>query len=696
MGLMFPYLVCLLLHLLSFVCAAELRSTDAEALLALKGALDAGDHLPWRRETSGGLCTGWAGVKQCTNDGRVAKLVLEFLNLTGTLTAESLAPLDQLRVLSFKSNALMGTIPDLAVLRNLKSLYLSDNDFSGRIPASLAAIHRLKVIVLSNNHLSGHIPSTFAYLPRLYSFQLQSNQLTGRIPPLNQPTLRFFNVSGNYLSGEIPATRTLSRFNSSSFLNNLGLCGIQIQNPCPKNKIFPPSFSPKPSLSSSSSIVASSPLLKSNHQSSNRKRLVSIVAGSVAGFLVILTILALLLLLASRRSKAERRRKPTEMIGTREVTTTVSAAASPVNTGGGGGGGAGGKGVFSWEGQGLGTLVFVGGVGEMYSLEDLLKASAETLGRGTVGSTYKAVMESGYIVTVKRLRDPAAGSVGPEDFRRRMEELGRLRHPNLVPLRAFFHAKEERLLVYDYFPNGSIFSLIHGSRPSGSGKPLHWTSCLKIAEDVATGLLFLHQAGVAHGNLKSSNVLLGPDFESCLADYALLPSPVSTDDPFSSASSSSSSSLFYRAPECRHPSAAAFAPPSDVYSFGVLLLELLTGKTPFHDLVDRHGADIPAWVRAVREDEREKEGSTASADDASASGEDKLAALVGIATACVATEPSGRPVTGDLVRMIREVRAASVSSNSSGGGHSPARWSETVQSLAREYESEHLVFGERD
>ncbi|KMZ72277.1 hypothetical protein ZOSMA_168G00130 [Zostera marina] len=65
----------------------------------------------------------------------------------------------------------------------------------------------------------------------------------------------------------------------------------------------------------------------------------------------------------------------------------------------------------------------------MYSLEDLLKASAEMLGRGTVGSTYKAVMESGFIVTVKRLKD--SGYPGLEEFRRRMEVLGRLRHPEL-------------------------------------------------------------------------------------------------------------------------------------------------------------------------------------------------------------------------------------------------------------------------
>ena len=77
-----------------------------------------------------------------------------------------------------------------------------------------------------------------------------------------------------------------------------------------------------------------------------------------------------------------------------------------------------------------------------------------------MGSTYKAVMETGFIVTVKRMREPSAA--GAAEFGRRAEELGRVRHPNAVALRAYFQAKEERLLVYDYYPNGSLFSLVHG------------------------------------------------------------------------------------------------------------------------------------------------------------------------------------------------------------------------------------------
>lgn len=106
-----------------------------------------------------------------------------------------------------------------------------------------------------------------------------------------------------------------------------------------------------------------------------------------------------------------------------------------------------------------GKLVFCCGEVEGYTVEMLMRASAELLGRGSVGTTYKAVMDSQLIVTVKRLD---GGKIDGEVFERHMELVGRLRHPNLVPLKAYFQAKGERLVVYDYQSNGSLFNLLHG------------------------------------------------------------------------------------------------------------------------------------------------------------------------------------------------------------------------------------------
>ncbi|XP_022942000.1 inactive leucine-rich repeat receptor-like serine/threonine-protein kinase At1g60630 [Cucurbita moschata] len=649
-----PFFFVLLFCVLPLV-----RAGDEEALLALKESLDPGNSLPWR----GSSVCHWQGVKECKN-GRVTKLVLEHLNLSGVLNHKILNRLDQLRVLSFKGNSLSGRIPDLSGLVNLKSLYLNDNNFSGEFPSSISDLHRLKVIVLSGNQISGPIPDSLLKLRRLYVLHLQDNQLTGSIPPFNQTSLRFFNVSNNHLSGDIPETPALLRFNVSSFSGNLELCGKQVQNPC-GNIAIAPSLSP-----SYSQILSSS-------SSSRHKKMVRIIAGSVGGFVGLLLIVLLLCMICKcreRESLAEVRNKGIgdEGMGMgMEETSGTAGGSREVNNGGKQGG-------FSWESEGLGSLVFCGAGDQKmtYSLEDLLKASAETLGRGTIGSTYKAVMESGYIVTVKRLKD--ARYPRAEEFGRQMEVLGRLRHPNLVPLRAYFQAKEERLLVYDYFPNGSLFSLIHGSRTSGGGKPLHWTSCLKIAEDLASGLLYIHQnPGSIHGNLKSSNVLLGSDFESCLTDYGLnlFRDPDSLEEP-------SATSLFYRAPECRDIRKPT-TQQADVYSFGVLLLELLTGKTPFQDLVQEHGSDIPKWVSSVREEETESGDDPTSGNEAS---EEKLQALLNIAMACVSLMPQNRPTMRDVLKMIRDTRAeAQISSNSS--DHSPGRWSDIVQSLPRE---EHL------
>lgn len=417
----------------------QVRSGDAEALLALRASIDPLGSLQW---LGGSDVCQWRGVKECLN-GRVTKLVVEGFNLSGTLDGKSLNRLDQLRVLSFKQNSLSGQIPELSALANLKSLFLNNNNFSGRIPLSLSLMHRLKIIVLSENGLTGPIPPSFVGLSRLYVLYLQDNQLTGAIPPLNQSSLRFFNVSNNALSGKIPVTAPLLRFNESSFVANVELCGEQIRTPCTSSPSASPSYPTVPT--------------KTGHHKQNKK-LILIIVLSVVGFVLLCIIIAFLLVcLRKRRNENDARSKDVGR-GVEERTPSGIASGSRDD------GNRSKEGGFSWDqgGEGLGSLVFLGpGDQQMnYSLEDLLKASAETLGRGTMGSTYKALMESGYIVTVKRLKDARYPKM--EEFKRHIEIVGGLRHPNLVPLRAYFQAKEERLLVYDYFPNGSLFSLVHG------------------------------------------------------------------------------------------------------------------------------------------------------------------------------------------------------------------------------------------
>lgn len=106
-----------------------------------------------------------------------------------------------------------------------------------------------------------------------------------------------------------------------------------------------------------------------------------------------------------------------------------------------------------------GHMVFFEGV-KRFELEDLLRASAEMLGKGGFGTAYKAVLDDGSVVAVKRLKDASIG--GRREFQQHMEILGRLRHLNVVSLRAYYFAREEKLLVYDYMTNGSLFWLLHG------------------------------------------------------------------------------------------------------------------------------------------------------------------------------------------------------------------------------------------
>ncbi|KAL9464272.1 hypothetical protein AB3S75_001969 [Citrus x aurantiifolia] len=659
-----PFFSLLLFSLLYSTAIAQyppitnsLLPSDAVSLLSFKSKADSENKLLYALNERFDYCQ-WQGVK-CAQ-GRVVRFVLQSFGLRGTFPPNTLTRLDQLRVLSLHNNSLTGPIPDLSSLINLKSLSLSRNFFSGAFPLSILSLHRLTILDLSYNNLTGLIPVNLTALDRLYSLKLERNRFSGTVPPLNQPFLVVFNVSGNNLTGQVPETPTLLKFDASSFSMNPNLCGKVINKACrPRSPFFesPNATSPPRPLGQSAQsqgiLVLSPPSPRNDHKRSG------LILGLSIGFAVLVSFLVCIFLLIRRSSEGRNSKEPStasfnegttypEPESTRTANTTqvgeckikVETKANKVQVE-----------EMAIGSQTVikrsGSLVFCAGESEVYSLEQLMRASAELLGRGSIGTTYKAVLDNHLIVTVKRFDANKTADTSAEAFEQHMEAVGGLSHPNLVPIRAYFQAKGERLVIYDYQPNGSLFNLIHGSR-SIRAKPLHWTSCLKIAEDVAQGLAYIHRASwLIHGNLKSSNVLLGADFEARLTDYCLsvLSDSSSVEDP---------DTVAYKAPETRKSSRRATS-KSDVYAFGVLLLELLTGKHPSqHPYLAP--PDMLEWVRTMRVDDGREEN--------------RLGMLTEVASVCSLKSPEQRPAMWQVLKMIQEIKESVMAEDNASFGYS--------------------------
>ena len=100
-----------------------------------------------------------------------------------------------------------------------------------------------------------------------------------------------------------------------------------------------------------------------------------------------------------------------------------------------------------------GSLVTVDGEREL-ELETLLKASAYILGATGSSIMYKAVLEDGTTLAVRRIGE--SGVERFRDFQNQVRVIAKLVHPNLVRIRGFYWGAEEKLVIYDYVPNGSL------------------------------------------------------------------------------------------------------------------------------------------------------------------------------------------------------------------------------------------------
>lgn len=422
--------------------APELVS-DRAALLAFRSSVGR-LVLPWNDSAT--PCS-WLGV--ACDAGRVTVLRLPAVGLMGQIPAGTVGNLTALRTLSLRYNALSGGLPaDLVKCSPLRNLYLQGNRFSGEIPAFLFSLQNLVRLNLAGNDFSGGISPELSNLTRLGTLYLESNRLSGEIPELNLPNLVQFNVSFNQLNGSIPSK--LRKMPADAFLKT-GLCGGPL-GPCPGE------IAPSPAAEGPASGAAEA-------QHKNKKlsggAIAGIAIGAAAGFLIILILVVLLC--RKRRSGAGKTRSLEAVAVTGKPPETPAAAAAGRDKGAGEG--ANGKGAAvataaAAKGEAAGKkLVFFGSGAGPFDLEDLLRASAEVLGKGTFGTAYKAVLEMGTTVAVKRLKDV---NLPEKEFREKIEAVGAMDHPNLVPLRAYYYSKDEKLLVYDYMPMGSLSALLHG------------------------------------------------------------------------------------------------------------------------------------------------------------------------------------------------------------------------------------------
>ncbi|XP_071733337.1 probable inactive receptor kinase At2g26730 [Rutidosis leptorrhynchoides] len=532
----------------------------------------------WGWNDTSDPCTGkWVGITCDKDEQTVKRIVLDKLNLSGSLDAESVCKVNNLLVLSLNFNSINGNIPpEISNCTKLTHLYLTGNHFSGKIPDTITDLPGVLRIVISNNEFTGKLPD-FSRTTSLLTFLAQNNGFTGQLPSFNYNQLEDFNVANNDFSGPVPDDT--GHFDANSFSGNPKLCGKKLPVQCTGKK------------------------------KSKIGNFVIYSGYAVLGFIV----LVLMALLAFKKNKKIYEDIKAEKYGA-DSGSRDNRVRSEFSTSADSGG-------ISSSMVILSTPVVNG-----LKFEDLLKAPAELIAKGKHGSLYKVKPEGCFPLVVKRIRD---WKISRDEFKKRMQKIDAVKHQNVIPVVAYYSSKQEKLLVYEYQQNGSLFMLLHGSQ---NGQMFDWGSRLNVASSIASALAFMHHElqadSIPHGNIKSSNILFNNNMEPCLTEYGLM--SIDHQDP--DRSSDSTTTPF----------------TGDVYAFGVILLELLTGK-PVQD----NGSGLANWVSSVVKEEWTGEVFD-RAMIVEGANEERMVGLLHVALKCI--NASMPPVMGEVATMISSLK----------------------------------------
>ncbi|KIY55323.1 STE/STE11/CDC15 protein kinase [Cryptococcus deuterogattii 99/473] len=222
-----------------------------------------------------------------------------------------------------------------------------------------------------------------------------------------------------------------------------------------------------------------------------------------------------------------------------------------------------------------------------YQLGDLL-------GRGASGNVYRALnFLTGETVAIKSISLLSLPPSSLPDIMSEIDLLKNLNHTNIVKYKGFARDKENLWIILEYCENGSLQTIL-----KKFGKFPESLVAVYIRQ-VLEGLIYLHEQGVIHRDIKGANILTNKDGSVKLADFGVssrAPTAIlDQSDKSNDGEAEVVGSPYWMAPEVIEQSGASTA--SDIWSVGCVVVELLEGKPPYGDL-----APMQALWRIVQDE----------------------------------------------------------------------------------------------
>ncbi|KAG8062349.1 hypothetical protein GUJ93_ZPchr0003g16815 [Zizania palustris] len=504
---------------------------------------------------------------------------------------------------------------------NITVLNFARMGLSGSISPAVGKIATLQKFILADNNITGTVPKEVAALPALTEVDLSNNNLLGKVPTFAAKNV-LVKTNGNPNIGKDYLAPSGSGGSSNSSAPGEGGDGSAGSN--------------GGSSSSSAGIIVGS------------------VVGAVAG---ICLIAALGFYCYKRKQKLFGRvQSPHAMVvhprhsGSDPDMVKITVAGGNVN------GGAATSETYSQASSGPRDIHVVETGNMVISIQVLRNVTnnfsdENVLGRGGFGTVYKGELHDGTKIAVKRMEAGVMGNKGLNEFKSEIAVLTKVRHRNLVSLLGYCLDGNERILVYEYMPQGTLSQHLFEWEEHNL-RPLEWKKRLSIALDVARGVEYLHnlaQQTFIHRDLKPSNILLGDDMKAKVADFGLV-RLAPADGKCVSVETRLAGTFGYLAPE--YAVTGRVTTKADVFSFGVILMELITGRKALDETQPEDSMHLVTWFRRMQ---LSKDTFQKAIDPTIDLNEETLASVNTVAELaghCSAREPHQRPDMGHAVNVL--------------------------------------------